>query len=145
VISIDEDYDYEMFHLVLSYLYTDRICFSDSPGVKPDDETLTTCDVEGVYAVSGPRRLNMESLQRKAFHFLKATTNLQNITDRVFGTFAAEHTDVGKWYDEYFTDHWDEIRKLQEHEQSMTRLEEPCDVNSRRVTKKFRKMLRERK
>ena len=88
----------------------------------------------------------MESLQRKAFHFLKATTNLQNITARVFGTFAAEHTDVGKWYDEYFLDHWDdEIRKLQEHEQYMTQLEEGDDANYRRVTKKFRKMLQERK
>jgi len=135
-----------MFHLVLSYLYTDRICFADSPGVKPDDETPTTCDVEGVYNVSAPQRLNMESLQRKAFHFLKATTNLQNITARVFGTFAAEHTDVGKWYDEYFLDHWDdEIRKLQEHEQYMTQLEEGDDANYRRVTKKFRKMLQERK
>ena len=134
-----------MFHLVLFYLYTDRICFSDSPGVKPDDETPTTCDIEGVYNVSAPQRLNMESLQRKAFHFLKATTNLQNITDRVFGTFAAEHTDVGKWYDEYFIDHWDEIRKLQEHEQYMTQLEEGDDANYRRVTKKFRKMLQERK
>ena len=137
-----------MFHLVLSYLYTDRICFADSPGVKPDDETPTTCDVEGVYTISGPRRLNMESLQRKAFHFLKATTNLQNITDRVFdGKFAVEHSDVGKWYDEYFIDHyWDEIRKLPEHEQSMARLEEGNDViEVRRVTKKFRKMLQERK
>jgi predicted choloylglycine hydrolase len=87
----------------------------------------------------------MESLQRKAFHFLKATTNLQNITERVFGTFAAEHADVGKWYDEYFTDHWDEIRKLQEHEQSMARLEEDDNVDYRHVMKKFRKMLQERK
>ena len=131
-----------MFHLVLSYLYTDEMCFSDFPGVKPDDKTPTTCDVEGVYAISGPRRLKMASLQRKAFHFLKATTTLQNITERAFGMFAVEHAEVGKWYDEYFKDHWDEIRKLREHEQFMTRLEEGDDcVNYRRVTKKLLNML----
>ena len=128
-----------MFHLVLSYLYTDRICFSDSPGVKPGDEIPTTCDVEGVYAISS--RLKMESLQRKAFHFLKATTNIQNIDERVFGTFAAEHTDVGTWYNDYFRERRDEIMQQQEHEQFMTRMEDDDD-NYKRVMTKFRRLLK---
>ena len=118
MVYVDEDY--EMFHLVLTYLYNDRIHFTTLREPKTDPEAPMTCDAEGVYAIS--RRLKVESLQRKAFHFLQATTNLQNVTARVFGKFAAEHMDIQKWYDEYFIKHYKEIKQLPEHNFFLTEL-----------------------
>ena len=139
---MDENYD--MFHLVLSFLYTERICFATSGEIKPDPETLMTCDAEGVYAISG--RLKLPSLQSKAFHFMQITTDLQNITSRVFGEFASKHPGVEKWYDEYFKTHRQEILVQKEYNKFMDTLEqrdlkEEGDLKEfRRVMAKYRKL-----
>lgn len=129
--------DYERFHLILSHLYTDRICFTDCTDIKIDPETPTTSDAEGVYGIS--IRLKLESLAPKAFHFLKATTNVQNITARAFGDFAAGHPEVEKWYDQYFLEHWDnEIKGLQEHHDFMQQL---AENDFPRVMRKFWRLI----
>jgi len=46
--------------------------------------------------------------------------------------FAVEHPEVGKWYDAYFLDHWDEIRKQKEHLEFM---QHPGDDRNRVMTK----------
>ena len=93
-------------------------------------ETPTTSDAEGVYDIS--IKLKLESLAHKAFHFLQATTTIQNVTARAFAMFAVEHPEVGKWYDAYFLDHWDEIRKQKEHLEFM---QHPGDDRNRVMTK----------
>jgi predicted choloylglycine hydrolase len=92
-----------------------------------------------VYAIS--IRLKLESLARKAFHFLQATTNIQNITARVFGEFAAEHPEVERWYEEYFLARWDEVKGLKEHNDFM----QPSGGNDCRVFQNFWRLLSSRK
>jgi hypothetical protein len=85
----------------------------------------------------------VESLKEKALHFLKATTNLGNISSRMFGKFAATHEHVGNWYDYYFMKHWTEIKRGEEFEQVFAELEDDPE-ESLRVNKKFRAMIKER-
>ena len=85
----------------------------------------------------------VESLEEKAFHFLKATTNLENISSRTFGNFSATHNQVGQWYNKYFMEHWTEIKKTDEFEQVFAELEDDHE-ESLRVSKKFRAMIKER-
>jgi hypothetical protein len=131
--------DFELFHTLLVYLYTDRVCFTTSPDIiKPVDIPITA-DAEGVYAIS--HRFKLECLDNKAFHFLKATCNVRNITARTFSGFAAEHEVVGGMYDEYFLRHWEEVKRTDEFEEYFVDVED--DVQKLvRVTKKFRKMMK---
>jgi hypothetical protein len=85
----------------------------------------------------------VESLEKKAFHFLQATTNLENISSRTFGEFAAMNKQVGTWYDEYFMEHWTEIKRGEKFEQVFAQLEDDHE-ESLRVNKKFRAIIRRR-
>ena len=105
------DEDIELFRLILVYLYTEQITFVDCMEIVNDN---TTHDAEAVYAIA--RRLQVHELQQKAAHFLKATTNLENISERTFGRFALQHEELGLWYDKFFIDHWDDLKSRRKHE-----------------------------
>ena len=85
----------------------------------------------------------IKTLEKKAFHFLQATTDLGNISSRTFGRFAAAHKQVGKWYDEYFMERWNVIKRGEEFEQLFAELEDDHE-ESLRVNRKFREMIKER-
>lgn len=135
-IFVNEDFD--LFHLVLFFLYTDRICFVTSHEAFSSHETPTTHDAEGIYAIS--HRLMVDSLAEKALHFMQSTTNLGNITARTFGRFANAYKDVQKWYDDYFMKHWDEIRRGPAFEKFFVGLESDPEEYIR-VNTKFRGMI----
>lgn len=108
---------------------------SDVPTTIP-----TTIDAEGIYEIA--HDLNIESLKRKALRFLQATCNVDNITSRAFGSFAATHQNVGKVYDEYFMEQWNEVKNSAKFDKFFSTVEDRAE--ERRVNTKFRKMMRER-
>jgi hypothetical protein len=134
------DYDFELFHIVLFYLYTDRICFVASPDVTMDPEIPVTGDAAGIYDIA--TRLLVPSLQKKALHFLQCTLDVQNITARTFGSFATQHPELERLYDAYFMEHWEEIKKLPGCESFFVGLEGSDEYI--RANTKFRKFFRER-
>jgi hypothetical protein len=133
--------DFELFHILLVYMYTDRVCFTTSPTLIQAVDIPITDDAEGVYALS--HRFGLDCLDRKAFHFLQATCDVGNITARTFSGFAAEHREVGEMYDAWFLRHWDEVKETAEFEKYFDDLEEDNEKLVR-VTKKFRKMMKGR-
>ena len=139
ILFVDEDYD--LFHLVLFYLYTDRVQFVTSLDSVAHPELPHTSNAEGVYAIA--HRLMVRPLEHKAFHFMKSTSNINNITERTFCKFTSLHEEISKWYDTFFLEHWDQIQHLPEFEDYFVRLEDDHEEYVR-VNVKFRKMMRGR-
>jgi hypothetical protein len=133
------NYDYELFHIVLFYLYTQRICFTASPEMAKSSEIPTTNDAEGIYAIA--HRLLLEDLSKKAFHYLQATCNVGNITKRSFGRFAADHQDVERYYDDWLLNRWEEVRNSEEFEQYFKEMEANYEEHIR-ITRKFRRLFK---
>jgi len=136
------DYDYDLFHIVLFNLYTGRISFSTSPSpsVATHPDLPFTTNAEGIYATS--HRLQLDSLDRKAFHFLQATCTVENITWKVFSKFAEKHEMVGEMYDGYFLRNWDRVKRSKEFERFFEELEDGDFEEYIRVNRKFREMVR---
>ena len=82
----------------------------------------------------------IDSLEKKAAHFLKATTNVGNVSHRTFSRFALEHGALGAWYDEYFLGKWEEVKVREEFEGLFTNLEDDLEEFAR-VSTKFRRMI----
>lgn len=138
-VAVDDDYD--LFHIVLFYLYTDRICFTTTPEYTSMPDLPSTTDAEGVYAIA--HRLMLDPLMAKALHFLESTSNVRNITARTFGGFAAIHDEVAKLYDDRFVALWSLVKHSSEWEEFFSELDE--DTNeSKRANAKFRVMTRDR-
>lgn len=138
LVKIPDDYD--LFHIILFYLYTDRICFTTTPETLQSD-IPTTNDAEGIYAIA--HRLMLESLTIKALHFLESSCTLQNITARSFGKFGVTYEVVGEVYNEYFMRHWDEVIQTQEFEDFFQEAEKDAS-ECIRVNTKLRDMIRNR-
>ena len=137
--SIFVEENFELFHLVLFYLYTEQITFVDSPdSISQTSESNVTHDAEAVYAIA--HRLMIGSLEEKAGHFLKTTTNVGNISQRTFSTFALEHGALGAWYDEYFLDKWEDVKVREEFEKLFMDLADNMEEFVR-VSTKFRHMI----
>ena len=140
------DFDYDLFHLTLYYLYTDRLLFVDDPAVQFDPEVPATADAEGIYEMGV--RLLIPPLRRKAIHFLSSTCTMQNITAKTFGIFASRHGEIEELYDSYFNTHWDEVLHSNEFEEFFQELEQRFEENPKeyiRTNAKLRKMLRNHK
>lgn len=133
-------YDFELFHLVLLYFYINKFCFITTSEVFTTSDIPTTPDAERIYEIA--HDLKIEPLEKKALHFLEATCNVDNITSRAFGSFAARHQNVGKLYDEYFMEHWNQVKDLARFETFFTTAKDLEE--EKRVNTKFRKMMRER-
>jgi hypothetical protein len=136
------DYDYDLFHIVLFYLYTGRISFSTStnPIVSCHPDIPFTINAEGIYATS--HRLQLDSLDKKAFHFLKATCTVDNITSKVFSKFAEKHEMVGQMYDDYFLENWGTVKNCGEFARFFGDLEDGDFEEYKRVNRKFIDMVR---
>jgi hypothetical protein len=131
------NHDYDLFHLVLFYLYTDKITFITTSDITPTDMDATS-NAEGIYAIA--HELLIEPLEKKALHFLQATCNLENITQRTFGRFASKHQAAQKWYDVYFMEHWNEVKNKKEFDTFFDKLEAD-EQEFIRVNRKFRQMI----
>lgn len=132
MVCVEEPID--LFHLVLFYLYTQQITFADFPAAGLNVST----DAEKVYEIA--HSLMIPSLEDKAVHFLRATTNLGNICGRTFGVFAREHGRLGRWYDEWFLERWEDIKGAGGVEEVFEGLEGDWEEYVR-VNKKFRGMI----
>jgi hypothetical protein len=133
MVVVQEDMD--LFHLVLFYLYTEQITFTESP--LPEGVNVAT-NAEEVYKIA--HSLMIPSLEDKAAHFLRATTNVENISRRTFGEFAREHGRLGGWYDEWFLGRWEAIKGGGGVEEVFEGLEGDWEEYVR-VSKKFRGMI----
>jgi len=136
VIKLTDDFD--LFHIVLSYIYTDRICFSTTPETAQLSDIPITGNAEGIYALS--HRLLLDSLSSKALHFLESTCTAHNITARVFGSFCSVYDEVGKLYHNYFMKNWNRIIQTPEFEGFLRTLNEDSTDYFQ-----LRKMMRSRK
>jgi hypothetical protein len=136
--AIPIEHDFELFQLVLRYLYTNTICFTTTSGVEADSDVSTTTDAEGIYAIANNFRI--KPLELKALSFLGATCNLNNITARTFSKFAATNPAVGELYDSYFIGYWRELKQNKPMvEEVFTSVRDPEESN--RINTKFRAMM----
>ena len=120
-VTIKERFD--LFKIVLFYLYTDSVCFTTLHDIRNSDGDIpTTDDPEGIYAIA--RRLMLDDLCSKAAQFLKDTCTIHNITARAFGKFAATYEAVGKIYDQYLLECWHGIVGAAEFEEFFQDAEE---------------------
>ena len=143
IVKIVDDFD--LFHAILFYLYTDRICFLATHESSHLSAMPSISDAEGIYAIA--HRLMLDKVTSKALHFLRSTSTVRNITARKFGKFGSVHQAVGNVYHNYFMQNWDEVIRTEEFEKYFLELEdnpEECIranstlrrlMRSRRVTK----------
>jgi hypothetical protein len=111
-IQIEDDYD--LFHNVLYYIYTDRIYFTTDLSFKPASEGAPNpCSAEELYSIAD--RLLLTDLKLKAIDFLRLTCSPENITSRILSKFAYLHDDIRKAYEGYFQDNWHLIKHTSEY------------------------------
>jgi hypothetical protein len=138
IVNLPDDYD--LFHTILYYLYTDRICFTtnlESSHAGP----YATDDAEGIYAIA--HRLLISPLLEKSLKFLEDTCSPQNITGRAFGKVAATYETIGKTYQAYLLEHWNEVIKDPSFEQFFAEVEED-KTEAQRVNALLRELVRSR-
>jgi len=139
IVEIPDDYD--LFRVILFWLYTDKIFFTNNVEGE-DSKVLSTNDAEGIYAIA--HRFTIDDITSNALHFLKSTCSIHNITARSFGRFALTYESVGEAYDQYLMDHWDEVVHTDEWEEFFTKADaEDCEEFSR-INSKLREMIRNR-
>jgi hypothetical protein len=120
-------HDFDLFHLVLRYLYTHSLCFTTSPSDKCNDSVIpTVTDAEEIYKIAAAMKI--EPLRAKALHFIRATCSIINIGTRTFSKLAEDYSEVREVYDAYVLKHWNtvidspEFGKAAESEGSMSKL-----------------------
>jgi hypothetical protein len=131
--------DFDLFHIVLFYLYTDRICLTTRLDYTSSPDLPVTNDAEGIYAIAN--YLLLESLTSKALHFLESTCKPTNITARTFGPFGAVHDAVGELYDAYFMENCKRVMATSEFDEFFADLEVDS-VEYKRANTKFREMIK---
>jgi hypothetical protein len=141
VVTITDDFN--LFHALLFYIYTDRICFTASPESFHGEfgDCPLIANGEGMYALA--HRLLFDSITSKALNFIKTTCNIQMITACVFGSFGSIHEVVGRVYHNYFMANWSEVIKTPEFEKFFGELEEDS-ANHIHINRQFRDMVRAR-
>ena len=136
VVNLPDDYD--LFHTILYYLYTDRISFTtdlDNCNSNPH----ATDDAEGIYAIA--HRLLISPLLDKCIKFLVDTCSPQNITARAFGKVAATYEAIGKTYQTYLLDHWNDVIQDPSFEEFFAEVK---GEESQRVNALLRELVRSR-
>jgi len=133
--------DFDLFHSILFYLYTDRICFLANPESSHLSSIPATSDAEGIYAIA--HRFMLDKLTSKALHFLRTTCTVRNITARKFGEFGSVHQAVGAVYHDYFIQNWEEVIRTNEFEEYFLELEDTPE-ESIRINTALRQLMRSR-
>jgi hypothetical protein len=137
-IAIQDDYD--LFKIILFYLYTGTVQFTNSAEICAEENDIpTTTDIVGLYAIA--HRLTLDDLSAKAANFLKDTCTVQNITSRAFGRFAAKYEAVAKVYDGYLLGHWQDVIGSPEFEEFFRDAEDDQEEFIR-INTKLRAMIR---
>jgi hypothetical protein len=93
------------------------------------------CDVEDIYEVAS--KLSLEDLRRKSFDFLKTTCSVDNICHRVAGATAGDFPELAKVYEEFVTEHREEILASSAYDQ----FEEKGKKSERRKLRQILKRL----
>jgi hypothetical protein len=119
IVKIIDDFD--LFHIILFYLYTDKICLLANPESSHLSTIPSTSDAEGIYAIG--HRLMLENVTSKALHLLRSTCNVRDITVRKFGKFGSIYQAVGNVYHDYFIQNWEKVIRTEEFEQYFVELE----------------------
>lgn len=136
VIEIQEDFD--LFHTVVYYMYTDRIAFStDLQTQTPDGRGPKLCAAEDIYVVAD--MMLMEDLKSKTLDFLLLTCTVENITERVLGDFADTYKDVKDGYFKWFREHWTEVRDSQAYNTLFEGLGTDEEYDTEQVGELFRR------
>jgi hypothetical protein len=141
IVTITDDFD--LFHALLFYVYTDKICFTADPESFRGEfgNCHLISDGEAMYALA--HRLLFDSITSKALVYLQTTCNIHKITACVFGSFGTLHEAVGTIYYNYFMGNWSQVIKTPEFEKVFDKLkEDPAEYI--RVNSKFRDMVRTR-
>ena len=100
-VVIEDDYD--LFHNVLYYIYTNRITFSTDLTIEPIGSTIPRlCGTEDIYGIAN--KMFLDDLKLKALDFINFNCTVENITHRLFSKFAYLYKDVGEMYADYFRD-----------------------------------------
>jgi hypothetical protein len=135
--------DFDLFHNVLYYIYTNRIYFTTDLSSMPAYEGAPNpCPAEELYSIAD--RLFLSDLKLKAINFLQLTCSPENITFRVLGKFAFLHDDIRKVYEEYFRENWHLIKHTSEHHEFFAeRLEEEDVGELVRIIRCFRSIMKD--
>jgi hypothetical protein len=99
---------FELFHVVLYYVYTRTMCFGVELNVVPDEGVPPVCDPQHILAIAD--RYELHDLRKHALEFLDYTRSKQNIVDRIFSAEAFLCDDVAKMYRNYFVENWAKIK-----------------------------------
>ena len=106
VINVTDDYD--IFRVVLFYIYTDTIVFTSSISSSTVPGNVSSpADADHLYVIA--HRLLLDSLCNKVQHYLYSTCTPENISARLLGGFAATYPEMGKAYDRYFLRNWEQV------------------------------------
>jgi hypothetical protein len=141
VVTITDDFD--LFHALLFYIYTGRVCFTASPESFHGEfgDCPLIANGEGMYALA--HRLLFDSITSKALDFIQTTCNIKMVTACVFGSFGSIYQVVGRVYYNYFMTNWSEVIKTPEFENFFGELEEDS-AEYIRINRQFRDMVRAR-
>jgi hypothetical protein len=135
-IEIEDDFD--LFHTILYYIYTNRIKFSTNTEIKtPDLWDPKICSAEAIYAIVD--RMCLEDLKSKAAFNLTCTA--EYITERVLGDFAEDYKDVRDKYTRWFREYWKYVKESESRTRLLEELEgeEECDKKGlRELFKRYR-------
>jgi hypothetical protein len=118
--------DYDLFHNVLYYIYTDHISFSTNLSF---DHSVSRkpglCAAEDIYAIAD--RLLLNDLKDKALEFLFSSRTVEDITSHLFSPFALLHKPVGAKYAYMFRKNWNGVKKTMAYRQFVENMEGDMD------------------
>ena len=137
-IKIDDDFD--LFHNILYYIYTDCINFASDLMSSGRRDVPKFCAPEDIYTLAD--RLLMEGLKTKALKFLQFTCTATNIIPRIMSKFADLHEDVANVYETYFRSNWGAIKCTAEFDQFFDDMDAEYNEISR-IFEKFRKLMKD--
>jgi hypothetical protein len=139
-LTVDDDFD--LFHNILYYIYTDRIILATDLAFKPETGP-TLCKAEDIYAIAD--RMLLDTLQEKVLDFLVFCRTAEDITAHLFSQFAFLYPLVAKRYATFFKKNWSLVKNTAEFDEFFKEnLQEDAD-EILRVNERFRELMKESK
>jgi hypothetical protein len=118
-VQVEIDDNFDLFHAILYYIYTNRITLvNDGPGKLFDILPYTA---EEIYEIAD--RLLLDDLKKKSYEFLERTCSTRNITRRYFGKFAALYPGLKEIYGQFFRYNWRWIKRTPEYDEYFKELQ----------------------
>ena len=132
---VSTETDFHTLHNILHYLYTNQITFHSKPG-KESTIGPRTVDVHKLYQAADQYLL--PNLKEKALDFLFLSSDIHNITARMFGESARTYDDIDEIYSDFFCCHLPSIVQTVEFEKYFDGLE---GSDAHRSNTLFRKLV----